>query len=50
MDLPDLVDDSDDSDEELYIGEVVLEDGDHIFTVTIPCEAEFIWATSNVLQ
>ena len=50
MDIPDLVDDSDDKDEEPYVREDVLKDGDCIFTATIPCEMEFIWATSNVLQ
>ena len=45
MDIPDLVDDE---DEELYVGEDALEDGDCVFIATIPCEAEFIWATSRV--
>ena len=50
MYIPDLVDNSDDEDDELYVGEYTLEDGDHIFTVTIPCEVEFIQVTSNVSQ
>ena len=50
MDIPDLVDDSNNEDEELYVGEDALKDGDCIFTVMIPCEAEFRWATSNVSQ
>jgi hypothetical protein len=32
------------------VGEEVLKDDDHIFVATIPCEAEFIRATSNILQ
>ena len=50
MDIPDLVDDSDDEDDKPYVGEDTLEDGDRIFAATIPCEMEFIWATSNMLQ
>lgn len=26
------------------------EEGDRLFATTVPCEAEFIWATSNILQ
>jgi hypothetical protein len=47
-DIPDLAPDSD--DEEPYVGEDALEDGDRIFIATIPCEAEFIRATLNVSQ
>jgi hypothetical protein len=47
-DIPDLASDSD--DDEPYVGEDVLEDGDHVFIATIPCEAEFIRATLNVSQ
>lgn len=50
MDIPDLVDDSDDEDEEPYVGEDALEEGDRVFAATIPCEAEFVRATSNVSQ
>lgn len=48
MDIPDLVDDCEDDDEEPYVGEDTLKDGDRIFATTIPCKAEFVWATSNV--
>ena len=50
MDIPDLVDDSNDEDDELYVREDALEDGDHVFAAAVPCEAEFVWATSNVSQ
>ena len=50
MDIPDLVDDSNNKDDELYVGEDTLKDGDHVFAATIPCKTEFVWATSNVLQ
>ena len=50
MDIPDLVDDSDNEDDEPYVGEDALKDGDCVFTATVPCKAEFVWATSNVLQ
>ena len=50
MDIPDLMDDFEDKDKEPYVGKDALEDGDRIFVATIPCEAEFVWATSNVLQ
>ena len=49
-DIPDLVLDKDDEDEEPYISDDALEEGDRIFIATIPCEAEFIQATSNILQ
>jgi hypothetical protein len=51
-DIPDLAPDSDDDsdDDKPYVGEDALEDGDHIFVATIPCEAEFIRATLNMLQ
>jgi hypothetical protein len=50
--IPDLTDDCDEEeeDEEPYVGEDTLKEGDHLFFTTIPCGAEFIWATSNVLQ
>ena len=38
MDVPDLVDGCDDDDDDLYIGEDTLEDGDHIFIATVPCK------------
>jgi hypothetical protein len=44
---PDL-DDDDDNDQPQV--EEALDDSDHVFVATIPCEAEFIRATSNVLQ
>ena len=50
MNIPDLVDDSNNEDDEPYVGEDALEDGDQVFTVTIPCKVEFIWATSDVSQ
>ena len=50
MNIPDLVDDSNNEDDEPYVGEDALEGGDQVFTVTIPCEVEFIRATSNVSQ
>ena len=42
MDIPDLVDDSDEEDEEPYVGEDALKEGDRVFAATIPCEAEFV--------
>ena len=50
VDVPDLVNDCDDDDDDLYIGEDTLKDGDCIFVATVPCKAEFIRATSNVSQ
>jgi hypothetical protein len=47
---PDDKDDEDEEDEEPYMGEDQLKEGDRLFTTTIPCEAKFIRATSNVLQ
>jgi hypothetical protein len=43
-DIPDLtpISNDDEDDEEPYVGEDALEDGDCIFIATIPCEAEFI--------
>jgi hypothetical protein len=43
-DVPDLADASDDDDEDdrPYVGEDLLEEGDHIFVATIPCKAEFV--------
>ena len=45
-DIPELSED----EEEPYTGDNMLEEGDQIFMATIPCKAEFIHATSNVLQ
>ena len=50
MDIPDLVDNSNNEDDELYVREDALKDGDQVFAATIPCKAEFIQATSNVSQ
>lgn len=50
MDIPDLVEDLDNLDEEPYVGEDALEEGDRVFVATIPCKAEFVQATSNVSQ
>ena len=50
MDIPDLVDDSDNEDDKLYVREDAFKDGNQVFAVTIPCKAEFVWATSNVSQ
>ena len=50
MDIPDLVDNSDNKDDKLYVGEDALEDEDCVFAATIPCKVEFVWATSNVSQ
>jgi hypothetical protein len=42
-DIPDLAPGlDDDDDDEPQVGEEALDDGDHIFVATIPCEAEFI--------
>jgi hypothetical protein len=51
-DIPDLTPnvDEDSDDEEPYTGGDSLEEGDRLFVTTIPCEAEFIQATSNILQ
>ena len=49
-DVPDLVFEDDDEDEEPYISEDVFEEGDRLFMTTIPCEAEFVRATSNISQ
>jgi hypothetical protein len=40
-DIPDLtpVSNEDEDNDELYVGEDALEDRDHIFIATIPCEA-----------
>jgi hypothetical protein len=56
VDIPDLVIDPDDKEDERdtdempYVGDNQLKEGDRLFATTIPCEAEFIWATSNVSQ
>jgi hypothetical protein len=51
-DIPDLGEVSDDEEEEdePYAGEDAMEEGDQLFTATISCEAEFIHASSNILQ
>jgi hypothetical protein len=51
-DIPDLgeVSNDEEEEEEPYAGEDVIEEGDQLFTATIPCEAEFICALSNILQ
>ena len=50
-DVPSLeLDDEDDDNEEPNTGKDLLEDRDQIFIATIPCEVEFICATSNVSQ
>jgi hypothetical protein len=51
-DIPNLApnSDDDDNDDEPHVGEETLEDDDRVFVATIPCEAEFIQATSNILQ
>jgi hypothetical protein len=51
-DIPDLtpVSNDEEDDDEPYVGEDALEDGDRVFIATIPCKAEFIQATSNVSQ
>jgi len=51
-DIPNLATNSDEEkeDDEPYMGEDALEDGDRVFVATIPCEAEFIQATLNILQ
>jgi hypothetical protein len=51
-DIPDLapVSNDEEDNDEPYVGEDALEDGDCVFVATIPCEAEFIRATSNVSQ
>jgi hypothetical protein len=54
--IPDLATDPDDEEDERdteeapYAGDDQLEEGDRLFVTMIPCEAEFIQATSNVLQ
>jgi hypothetical protein len=42
--------DKQDTEEKPYEGDDQLEEGDRLFTTTIPCEAEFIRATSNISQ
>jgi hypothetical protein len=53
-DIPNLGDVSDEEEEEEeeepYAGEDAMEEGDQLFTATIPCEAEFICALSNISQ
>ena len=41
-DIPDLVSDEDDKDEESYTGDDALEEGDQIFVATILCKVECI--------
>jgi hypothetical protein len=52
-DIPDLgnIEEEDDEEpEEPYTGEDVMEDGDCLFTMMIPCKGEFIHASLNILQ
>jgi hypothetical protein len=51
-DIPDLGDVSNDEEEEEvpYTGEDAMEEGDQLFTATIPCEGEFICASSSISQ
>jgi hypothetical protein len=51
-DIPDLgeVSDDEEEEEEPYTGEDAMEEGDQLFTATIPCEAEFIRALLNISQ
>jgi hypothetical protein len=52
-DIPDLDDVSDEEEEEEeqpYTGEDVMEEGDQLFTATIPYKAEFIRVLSNISQ
>jgi hypothetical protein len=52
--IPDLanVDEEEDDEEaeETHTGEDAMEDGDQLFTMTIPCEAELIHASLDILQ
>ena len=49
-DIPDLIPDVDDEDDETYTGDDALEEDDCVFITTIPCEVEFIQVTSNISQ
>src|ERR1700682_2979769 len=55
-DIPDFVMDLDDEDDDEETEgrqpaeDDQLEEGDRLFTMTVPCEAEFICATSNISQ
>jgi hypothetical protein len=51
-DIPNLsnVSDDEDEEEEPYTGEDVMEEGDQLFTATIPCKVEFIRTSSNISQ
>jgi hypothetical protein len=55
-DIPDFVTDLDDEDDDEETEERPpaeddqLEEGNRLFATTIPCEAEFIRATSNISQ
>ena len=49
-DIPDLVLDEDNEDNKSYTGDDALEEGDCVFIATIPCKAEFIHTTLNILQ
>jgi hypothetical protein len=55
-DIPDFETDLDeeedeqDTEEKPYEGDDQLEEGDRLFATTIPCEAEFIRAMSNISQ
>ena len=51
-DFHDFHDDANDGDKpsKPYTSKDELKDGDQSFMANIPCEAKFIWATSNILQ
>jgi hypothetical protein len=55
-DIPDFETDLDEEEDEQtteekpYEGDDQLEEGDRLFATMIPCEAKFIWATSNISQ
>jgi hypothetical protein len=51
-DIPNLAPDSDNNNgnDKPQVGEEALDDSGHVFVATIPCEAEFIQATLNILQ
>jgi hypothetical protein len=50
-DIPDLSEVSeDDEEEEPYTGEDAMEEGNQLFTMMIPCKAEFICGSSNISQ
>jgi hypothetical protein len=49
-DLGNVSDDKEEEEEEPYAGEDAMEEGDRLFTATIPCKAEFIRMSSNISQ